>query len=231
VEAVFAGDAYYAASTARKTVVVYLPLKPGLTRCNSFYGGRGREVIVPSGAVCTLVPGTQVGHDVQVMHGGTLVDVGAAIGSNLVALRPSGLAVFGGSVGRDVIINGLTSMVPSFENPSGENYICGLSVGSDVIVQSGTAGAGLTDIGDSPHCAAGNLVGRNLLVQSNKGPVDVSDNGTAQRPIGHDLIVRSNHPGGATVRNNYAAHNAICTRNSPQGGEGNHARHNHGCPG
>jgi alpha/beta hydrolase family protein/HYR domain-containing protein len=221
-----ATDASGNAANGSFTVTVAQPLNPGTTTCNGVADGSGRNVVVPSGAVCTLLAGTQVSHDVQVQQGGTLIDQGAAIGHDLSADHPKAITVAGGSIGHDVQINGLTGAPPT----GGDNYVCNITVGHDLSVQNGAATAGRLDVGDPPDCSTGNQVGHDLVVQNNAEPVDVSDNGTAANPIGHDLTVQNNQPGGATVSNNYAGHDATCQQNSPQTGNGNHAAHNNSCP-
>jgi hypothetical protein len=206
----------------------YVPastLNPGTTVCDDVYVGSGKDVVVPSGAICTLLAGTRVGHDVRVKRGGTLIDQGAMIGHDLSGDHPRGIAAAGGSVGHDLKIDGLTGAPPS-----GDNYLCSLSVAHDLSVRNGAAGAGLLDVGDPPDCSAGNSVGHDLVVQNNDGPVDVSENGTLASPIGHDQKVQDNKPGGATVSGNYSGHDATCKHNSPQAGSGNHASHNNSCP-
>jgi hypothetical protein len=56
--------------------------------------------------------------------------------------------------------------------------------------------------------------------------------GTTSRssPIEHDLTVKNNKPGGASVVGNYARHNAVCQKNGPQTGSGNHAAGSNGRP-
>jgi hypothetical protein len=201
------------------------PLNPGTTTCNGVYNGTGTDVIVPSGAVCTLAAGTIVTHDVKVEPGGTLIDLGAAIGHDINANSPKGMQIAGGTVGHDLKINGLNG-----SPPTGHNYVCSTTVSHDLVVTNGTAAAGSIDIGDPPDCSAGNQVGHDLNVQGNANHVDVSENGTAGTPIGHDLIVRNNTPGGATVTHNYAGNNATCSGNSPQAGAGNHAAGTNTCP-
>ena len=48
------------------------PLRAGTTTCNGTYRGTGLKVVVPSGATCTLAPGTLVTSNVMVAGGGTL---------------------------------------------------------------------------------------------------------------------------------------------------------------
>ena len=193
---------------------------------NQQLSGHYRSVTVVVGAACTLLAGSGVSRDVQVEQGATLIDQGATIGHDLTASNPSVIAVSGGSVGHDVQINGLTGTPPA----GGDNVVCNTSIAHDLSVQNGAATAGPFDIGDPPNCSAGNQVGHDLVVQNNAEPVDVSDNGTAANPIGHDLRVQDNRPGGATVSNNYAGHDATCQRNSPQTGNGNRAVHSNSCP-
>ncbi len=200
------------------------PLAPGTTRCEGVYRGKGTDVIVPRGAVCTLVAGTVVSHDVRVE--GTLIDQGATIGHDLAANNPKGIAVSGGSVAHDVQINGLTGAPPA----GGDDYICGVTVGHDLVVQNGMKSASRIVVGGAPDCSAGNKVGHDLVVQKNADAVVVENNGSSGTPIGHNLTVQENTPGGATISKNYAGEQAVCQKNSPQAGSGNHAKSNMGCP-
>ena len=201
------------------------PLNPGTTTCNGVYNGTGTNVIVPGGAVCTLAAGTTVTHDVNVESGGTLIDLGVAIGHDIDANGADGIQVAGGTVGHDLTINGLNG-----SPPTGDNFVCSTTVSHDLVVTNGTAAGGSIDIGDPPDCSTGNNVGHDLNVQGNANHVDVSENGTSGTPIGHDLIVKNNHPGGAGVIHNYAGHNATCAGNLPQTGSANHAAGTNTCP-
>jgi hypothetical protein len=55
------------------------PLNSGTTSCSDSYSGSGKEVTVPSGAVCTLLAGARVSGNVQVNQGGVFIDEGTAI--------------------------------------------------------------------------------------------------------------------------------------------------------
>jgi len=166
-------------------------LKPGSTTCNGVYGGSGKDVVVPSGASCTLLPGTRVSHDVSVQKGGSFSAQGISIGHDLKADKAATVTV------------------------------CGSSVGHDLDVQNGTS----VVIGDAPNGCAGNQGGHDLTVKKNAGKVVVGENS-----IGNDLAVEGNQPGGATVRNNAAGHDASCTNNHPETGSGNTATHRNTCP-
>jgi hypothetical protein len=48
--------------------------------------------------------------------------------------------------------------------------------------------------------------------------------------VGHDLTVKNNKPGGATVASNGSGHDAVCQGNAPQTGTGNTAAHSSSCP-
>jgi len=193
------------------------PLNPGTTQCNGIFKGSGKDVVVPAGAVCTLVAGTRVSHDVQVQKGGTLIDQGALIEHDIQAMSARGIALNGGSVGHDVGIQGLTGPA------TGANYVCAVNVGHDLRVEGALASAAMIVIGESPSCTSGNSVGHDLSVQNNAPAVQVVGNGSKATPIGHDLLVQGNQPGGATITNNWATHNASCSANKPQSGSGNHA--------
>ena len=58
-------------------------LRAGTTTCNGKYAGTGLKVVVPSGASCTLVPGTHVKSNVTVSSGGSLYIEGVRIGGTL----------------------------------------------------------------------------------------------------------------------------------------------------
>jgi acetyltransferase-like isoleucine patch superfamily enzyme len=207
-------------------VVSYQSFTGGNASCNGFYAGSAQNVTVPSGANCTLLPGTTISQDVTVQPGGSLSCQGASIGHDLQAQKPVGITVNSCQIGHDLQVQGITGASAA----GGDNYVCSSSIGHDVQIQNGAASASPFDIGDPPSCSSGNQVGHDLVVQNNAEPVDVSDNGTAANPIGHDLTVQNNKPGGATVSNNHAGHDATCQQNSPQAGAGNSAQHNNSCP-
>ena len=98
------------------------------------------------------------------------------------------------------------------------------------MVQNSTAAAGKLVIGGQPDCQVGNSIGHDLDVQNNADQIIVSHNGTSAVPIGHDLNIAGNRPGGATINGNWATHDAVCQNNQPQTGSGNHAGHSNGCP-
>lgn len=201
-------------------------LNQGTTTCNGFFTGSGTDVVVPSGATCVLLPGSNVSHDVTVQQGGTLECQGATIGHDLSANKPAGIGIRSCQIGHDVHINGVTGNGPGV---GGDNYICSSSIGHDVQIQNGAAGAGAFVIGDPPDCTGanpGNSIGHDLQVQNNADAVDVSHNS-----VTHDMQVQNN-TGGTTVSNNSSGHDAQCQHNTPPAsGSGNTAGHNNqGCP-
>jgi hypothetical protein len=230
------------ASRASFKVTVFIPLNPGLTECNGYYGGSGQEVVVPVGATCVLPPGTKVATNMHVMTGGTLIDQGATIGGDLNANNPKAVTVAGGNVQGDVQLQGVAG------SPAGDkdNYVCDTSIGHDLSVQNSAATAGTIVIGGPPDCSVGDKIGHDLSVQNNATAVTVSDNTVTHNlsiqnntggvtvetnKAGEDLEVQNNS-GGVTVTNNHAGHNAQCRNNKPTtGGSGNTAgSQNKGCP-
>lgn len=180
------------------------PLNAGKTVCSGIYGGTGKDVVVPDGATCTLVPGTQVTHDVNVGKGSTLIDNGATIGHDLHADKSSAVTVEGGSIGHDVQV----------QNSSGNVTIENASIGHDLHVEKGD-GAVVID---------GNTVGHDLVVQNNDGPVTVDNN-----VVTHDINVQ--HNGTPTeVSGDSAGHDAKCEKNDGQTGSGNTAGNRNSCP-
>jgi hypothetical protein len=207
------------ADGAKFSPVIYdnTALSNGKTICDGIRSGHGKDVVVPSGAVCTLLPGTTVDHDVQVQKGGTLIDHGASIGHDLHADKAAGVALDqGASVGHDVTIDGTTGTA------DGGNRICSSNIGHNLTVQNSAAGAGDWSIGGGV-CDDGNSVGQDLNVHGNDNSVDVSNN-----MVGGNLSVENN--ANATVNDNTAAHDTSCKKNTVQAGGGNSAGHKNGCP-
>jgi hypothetical protein len=187
------------------------------------------DLIVPAGGPqCVILPGVQVAHDVVVQPGGQLWDQDGTVGHDIVAINPQSIGIgghdtpTGGSVGHDIIIDGVTGAKP---NGLGVNFICNTTIGHDVAVFNSASTAAEFFIGDyDPVCHGGGItVGHDLAVFANRTQVDVSDqnNGSPPPPwaIGHDLIVVANWVA-PIVESNTAAHNAICQSNHTTDGDG-----------
>lgn len=161
---------------------------------------------VPSGATCTLVPGTTVNGNVQVGTGGTLIDHGAAIGGNLQANGATRIVLDGGGTIRgNLQIQGLSSA------PSGShNALCNTVVRGNVQIQ-GNSAASLIDIGNVGVCSggAGLTVSGNLQVQNNVGQVSLGGNSA------NGNIQVQNNTGGGTLTANSAAGTCQLQGNAP----------------
>jgi hypothetical protein len=190
------------------------------TNCNgTLAAGTYENVNVLAGAACTLDLNAHVTvmHDLIVQATGSLNDQAATVGHDVVATNPQIISIgYGGSVGHDIVIQGLTG--------SGDNYICNTRIGHDLSVSNGLVSASVLNIGP-PRCAAPLTVGHDLTVRNNANPVTVSDNSA-----GHDLVVQGN-TGGTTVNGNHAGHDAACIANTGfvAAGNGNTAGHNNTC--
>ena len=120
-----------------------MQLNPGTTTCNGFYTGTGKDVVVPGGATCTLLPGTSVTHDTTVQKGGTLNANGVSFGHDVSENGPNGGTVCGSTVGHDL----------SVQNGTGSITICNDNVSHDLVVQNETP---------DQYIGAGNTVGHDL---------------------------------------------------------------------
>ncbi len=159
--------------TASIEYTVYRPLSPGTTTCNSVYGGSGKEVIVPNGAVCTLVAGTKVSASVRVQKGGWLNDDGASIGGSLLASDPRAVYVGGSTtsmVTGNLQITGLT-----YDEVS-EMTLCNLEVEGNLLVFGSAAKTPPIFVGDAPHVTPCTVSVRlNLNVIDNANTIVVAD--------------------------------------------------------
>ncbi len=216
------------------------PLGPGTTSCNGTFGGRGADVVVPAGAVCTLVPGTQVAGDVAVQKGGSLNAQGVSIGGDLTASNAVWVKLGGGGTIRgDLQVRGLTG------SPAGSHdTLCNTKVGGDVRVQDGRSGAAV-DIGSVGDCSggAGLTVGGDLQLTTTAGNVAVGGNTvkgdltianntgklTVSGNAAQDIQVHDNTVGvGSTLTNNAAAGDCKLERDNPKiTGTGNTVRAQH----
>ncbi len=185
--------------TTTSTADVATALGKGKNTCNGLFGGSGGSVVVPSGAHCTLLAGTQSSGNVQVQPGGSLNDGGAAITGNLQADGATSFEVTGGSVGGNL----------QSQNGTGTVSVDGALVGGNLQVQDDAAGATVT----------GNTVDGNLQVQDN-GAVTVTGN-TA------DGNVQVQDNAGGSLTGNTAGRNCQLQQNNPKiVGSGNTA-HGH----
>jgi hypothetical protein len=141
---------------------------PGTTGCNGTFGGTGKDVTVPAGAICILAPGATVTHDVRVAPGGTLIAAEARVGHDLAADNPAGIAVLGAAVGHDLRIDGVSGSAAG----SG-NYVYATTVGHDLVVRSGLGSAGRFGVG---RTGGGNTVGHDLVLEGNANTVTVTGN-------------------------------------------------------
>ena len=130
-----ADSSYYAAAKLGKT-----------TTCDRYFTGTGKDVTVPHGKTCWLLPGTTVTHDLQVEKGAGLKTRGVTIGHDLELKAPSAATVCSTSVGHDLTLK---------------------DSAANVLVIGDTTRGG---------CPQGNTIGHDLLVEHNTGPVLVGDN-------------------------------------------------------
>lgn len=182
-------------------------LNPGTTLCAGTYGGTGTDVIVPSGAQCTLLPGTVVAHDVTVRSGGTFV---ADPNCTSCGGSCSGCGV---TVRHDVTV---ADGVLVAETCASCDAAQPLTVGHDLSLQSA---------GGSAVC--GSSVSHDFSVSGSwTQELRIGDSSTPPNPcagsrIGHDLSFRGTGP--AVVTDNAAGHTASCTQGADQTIYGNSA--------
>jgi hypothetical protein len=207
---------------------------PPPTSCTGSFGGSAEQLVVPSGATCTLEASATIKHNVVVEKDGSLSDQGASIGGNLQAKNPLGIQIGSSQqsvIGHDIQIKGLTGQIAT-----GDNYICNAKIGHDLHFEQSSATAAPIVIGDAPDCSAGDNVGHDVHVQGNATKVDLSSStighnlqvekntdgvNVSGNTIGHDLKVQNNS-GGVVVSNNSIGHKAKCQGNKPSTeGEGN----------
>ena len=210
------------------TYTVSTKLGSGTTSCNGAYNGSGGQLVVASGAVCTLLPGTKLSGNVQVGPGGVLNDEGATIGGNLQVTNAKWVSVLGGgTIGGNLQVQGLSG-TPAW----GDNALCATTVNGDVQVQGNGAAAPI-DIGNLGACTGlaalkvggnlqvvgnaaavtigGNAVSGNLQVQSNAAKVTVTGNSAKG-----NIQVTGNTVGGGTLTGNRAAGSCQLQSNSPK---------------
>jgi serine protease AprX len=74
------------------------------TYCAGNFTGKAANLEVSRDTTCTLAPGSTVTGDVKVDPGGTLNDLGASIGGNLKSDHALSVAISGGSVAHDLVV-------------------------------------------------------------------------------------------------------------------------------
>jgi len=216
----------------------------GTTHCTGTLApGEYDKVQVDDNQTCTMTQANTVEGNVTVEEHATLNDLGGIIkeslnvddGGNLVtnsgtgygsnrptiednldADGPASLQVRNTDVGGDLSVSDLEGGNPN-------NFICSSTVGDDLTVKKDDkTPASPIDIGGS-SCSegGGNTIHGNAKIENERYPVDFSNN-----TVGHDLTVKGNEPGGATVDNNSVGHDADCHDNSPFSGSGNTAPQN-----
>jgi len=154
--------------TATIHYTVVLALSIGTTSCDGAYLGHGHEVLVPSGAACTLLAGARVSGSVIVQRGGALLDAGAVIGGSLHVDGGASIQVGGGgSIGGALELVGLAG-APRASDDS----LCDSTVRGDLLVTGERASAPL-DVGSAGACSAGPglRVGGSVRVRNNAGSV------------------------------------------------------------
>jgi uncharacterized repeat protein (TIGR02543 family) len=159
-------------------------LRSGTTICKGKYTGSGSQVIVPTGATCTLAPGTHVKHDLTVRPDGLLHVNRVTIGGNL--LMSSSATVCGSRVGGDVMATGGSFTL-------GGPGCAGNTIAGNAIVTN-----------DDRVTVFNNTIGGDLLVASSGPPVEVTDNRAA--------TARCVHNKGQTGSGNVAHGKSTCPR-------------------
>ncbi len=172
---------------ASASYTVASPLNAGTTTCTGIYSGGGKDVTVPTGATCILLPGTTVSHDTIVQSGGKLIANGVGFGHDVSLTGAGGSTVCGSSISHDLTAQGSV-------NGSGTTTICNDDVGHDLNIRNN----------GGPVLVTGNTVGHDLNVQNNTpGGATVNSNGS-----GHDATCQGNSP--QTGNGNSAVHNNSC---------------------
>jgi hypothetical protein len=162
-----------------------------------------------SGSTNCAGPFSGTGKDVVVPAGATCTLVaGTHVTHDLKVNKGGTLIDLGAMVDHDL----------SADHPVGVQ-ITGGTIGHDLSID------GLTGSPASGNWVRDTTVGHDLVVQNSATAIIVSGNNA-----GHDLTVKNNQPGGATVSANSAGHDAVCQQNTPQSGSGNPAVHASSCP-
>jgi hypothetical protein len=141
--------------------------------CRGKFGGTAVDLIVPSGAVCTVTANAQIVHDLTVRPGGALRFLGAEVGHNLLAKGAAGVLIRGGTVGHTLSVIRLLG-----HRFDAGNEICGAQVESDILVAKGLVGARRMVIGNNVGCP-GNRADHDIKVESNAFHVVIRNNTAA----------------------------------------------------
>ena len=182
-------------------------LNPGGTSCSGPYGGTGDHVVVPAGASCTLVPGTNVTHYVTVSKGGTLYAAGVKIGG---VLTVSGSA----TVCQSRVLSDLKAVKPGGSlQLGGTDCGTGNTFSHNVVVSHDSHNLWIWQ----------NTITGNLTVSYAHGKTN-----SIQSNSVHNLLV--SHSGPVLVVDNHGKGNVSCTANKPQQGHGNKAKGKNTCP-
>jgi hypothetical protein len=102
ISASYGGDGQHAGSSDTTALTIYQPLN-GDSTCTGIDGGTGRNVTVPAGATCTLIPGTVITRDLT--DDGTLTMSGVTVDRSLQADDAGPLIITGPSavIGGDLL--------------------------------------------------------------------------------------------------------------------------------
>lgn len=180
-------------SSSTVTYTAASRLAAGSTTCNGWFTGTGKDVSVPAGAVCHLLAGSSVSHDLVVQPGGLLVADQIDVGHDLKIAGGGGSRVCGSRVGHDLTLES-GSGAPILIGDGANGCAAGNSVDHDLVVQGN---ADQVDVGN-------NGVGHDLKVQDNKpGGATVRQN-----TAGHDAVCQGNSPQAGS--GNTAAHGSSC---------------------
>lgn len=172
-----------AVSEEEVTYTVYNPLSAGVSRCSGTTGGSGREVLVTEGAVCTLIAGTHVSGQVRVERGGSLIDSGASIGSNILAREASTLQIGGArasAIGGSVEIERLAGTVAG-----AKSSICNATIAGGLKIAEAASRAGLIALG-AETCASGVSIGGSLTLSRDAAAVEALDTTAAAIAVQSD---------------------------------------------
>ena len=185
-----------------------LSLHAGTTICNGASGGTGTRVVVPTGATCTLIPGTHVRQNVTVRSGGTLYATGVTIGRSLF------------DYGRATVCQSRVRLdVKAFSASGslelgGPNCQRGNKISNDVSVSHAS----------NTVWIQGNTIANHLIVENSHGAA----NSIVGNTVGN-LLVRDSGP--VFIQGNHANKGTLnCIHNNPQTGSGNTALGKNTCP-
>ncbi len=175
-----------AVTEKRVAYTVYNPLSAGVSSCNGLTGGSGKEVLVAEGARCTLIAGTHVSGQVRVEPGGSLIDSGATIGSNLLASEASAVQI-GGShanvIGGSVELERLAGTVGG-----ARSFICNATIEANLKIGQAANRVGAISVG-AEECSTGDSIHGSLTLAR-----DASAISTSNTSAGAILIERDTAP-------------------------------------